>query len=319
MQQTREQQFRPVSRDLTVSKKYLRKEENNMILSAACSCHHGRVRENNEDNLYFNGEILPLVHMETKETLSLERNMDESLCFAVFDGMGGEQNGEEASYLTAQVCRERMPGLADKENPADILCQVLMEANERICRRTREKRLRRMGSTAALLFFDRKQVWICNIGDSRIYRLRGREFIQCSVDHTDRALVKRQGGHRKPYLTQHLGIFPEEMRIEPYCTVRDVRGGDIYLICSDGLTDMLTDEEIGEIFLDFQGSSTEGKPESRHRKNSMVKVAEQLRDAALERGGRDNITVQVIKIEDRECREENKLRRIVERFRLRKM
>lgn len=270
-----------------------------MILRAACICHHGRVRENNEDNLYFNGEILPLIHMEAEKTMFLEENMDHALCFGVFDGMGGEQNGEEASYFTAQVCKERLAGENWNNDSEEKLRELLMEANLRICERTREKKLRRMGATAAMLLFDKEKVWICNIGDSRIYRLRGRELMQCSVDHTDRVLVESQGGRRKPYLTQHLGIFPDEMRIEPYCVSREVRDGDTYLICSDGLTDMLSDEEIGESLLGCRGTEAD-----------LVRKVEQLRDAALANGGRDNITVQVIRIEEGELKKENKFRRM---------
>lgn len=303
-----------------------------MILRAACTCHHGRVRENNEDNLYFNGEILPLIHVEAEKTMTLEQNMDGKFCFGVFDGMGGEQNGEEASYLAAQVCMERVVGWnrscesekdmkpadglwVEIQDPADELLEILQEANLRICGRTREKKLRRMGSTAAMLLFDKDKVWICNIGDSRIYRLRGRELIQCSVDHTDRLLVESQGGRRKPYLTQHLGIFPDEMKIEPYCVSREVQGGDTYLICSDGLTDMLSDKEIGEILLESRKGVAEGKKERRSGKGSaetadLARTVEQLRDAALTNGGRDNVTVQVIQIEAGELKKENKFRRI---------
>lgn len=266
-----------------------------MILKAACTCHHGRVRENNEDNLYFNGEILPLIHRDVNETMTLGQDMNKKLCFGVFDGMGGEQNGEEASYLAARVCTEKQADFDGNEDSGEKLCEIIFEANKRICERTREKKLRRMGSTAAMLLFDKDKVWICNIGDSRIYRMRGNELIQCSVEHTDRALVERQGGRRKPYLTQHLGIFPDEMRIEPYCVSREVRAGDIYLICSDGLTDMLCDEEIRAVLI---------------REISAKKKAEELCDAALKHGGRDNITVQTVQIEEGELKKENKFRRI---------
>ena len=104
------------------------------------------------------------------------------------------------------------------------------------------------------------------------------QIVQLSEDHVER----REGkSTRKAPLTQHLGIDPEEYLIEPYIAFRKYRSGDVYLVCSDGLTDMVPEEEIGRIL----------------RTGSLTDAAAALRDRALENGGRDNVTVLLCRIE----------------------
>ena len=127
----------------------------------------------------------------------------------------------------------------------------------------------------AVLYFASGYAYSCNIGDSRTYRLRDGVFQQLSVDHIE----KRPAG--KAPLTQYLGIDPMEMQIEPYIAKGRVERDDVYLLCSDGLTDMLTNFTIANILLNNP---------------SPEKSVESLIRAALEQGGRDNITAIVCKI-----------------------
>lgn len=121
-------------------------------------------------------------------------------------------------------------------------------------------------------------MYSCNLGDSRAYRLRNGEFLQISHDHVE---TRSLAVGRKAPLTQHLGINPEDMLIEPYIAKDKVFPGDQYLLCSDGLTDMLTNFEISDIMLSSEDAES---------------CVTHLINAALEHGGRDNITVIICRI-----------------------
>ena len=132
-----------------------------------------------------------------------------------------------------------------------------------------------MGTTAAMLLFDGKAVYLCNIGDSKIYLYSDGRVEQISVDHVG---VPAFG--LKPPLIQNLGIPDSEMIIEPYTAKGHYRSGDQYLICSDGLSDMVSNGEI----------------EKTMQLSDPVKETNCLMDLAMEHGGKDNITIIIIKI-----------------------
>jgi len=245
-------------------------------VEGACACHIGKVRLNNEDNFYFDSKILPPVNSGAAEMLSMRQLLMHPVCFAVFDGMGGEKHGEQAAYIAAKTLAEQLRDCAAA--PSELLTASCEIANDRICVRSAECGGDRIGSTAAILYVHGDHLWLCNIGDSRIYRLRDDIFTQRSQDHTDALFGARK---QSPMLTQHLGIFPHEMLIEPYLAEEDISAGDRYLICSDGLTDMVADDEIALCL----------------RECDCVKnCVDSLMKRALERGGRDNITVVVCEV-----------------------
>jgi len=128
-----------------------------------------------------------------------------------------------------------------------------------------------MGTTAAMLMCGPKDIFICNVGDSRIYHYVKKNMTQISHDHSAVGITGR-----KPPLTQNLGIPDTEFVIEPHAAKRAYNNGDRYLICSDGLTDMVSDDEITEIM----GS-----------RGNIRDTAQKLMERALERGGIDNITL----------------------------
>ena len=130
-----------------------------------------------------------------------------------------------------------------------------------------------------------------NIGDSRIYLYRDGALIQLSTDHSVLARMIRMGQITEEeakthplrhQITQHFGIRPEEMVLEPAVVQEEVQTGDVYLLCSDGLTDMVDDEEI----LQYLGSDL-----------SLTEKVKQLVQRAVDAGGRDNITVVLIEAE----------------------
>ena len=137
-----------------------------------------------------------------------------------------------------------------------------------------------MGSTLAGLLLEKGNAYSFNLGDSRVYLLRNRELKQISIDHVDsRAFFKK---NTKPSLTQHLGIDEEEFLVEPSISRLELQAGDRYMLCSDGLTDMVSDEQIKDLLEKAESASN---------------AVRKLIDTALDNGGRDNITVIVLTVE----------------------
>ncbi len=246
------------------------------VLEAACLCNTGRIRRNNEDNFYFDGRCLPADNNGLDSPLTMTAELDHTVHLAVFDGMGGENFGELASFGAA----DRMRVLLAEGEPVPAergaVAEMAQELNRAVVKKGKDLLTERMGSTMVSFCFSAQAVLTCNLGDSRAYALRGGEFTQLSEDHVD-----TRPGVKKAPLTQHLGIDPENFLLEPTVTERALRDGDRYLLCSDGLTDMLSDSEIAAI---LSGTATARE------------CAEKLVAAALKRGGRDNITVIVCRV-----------------------
>lgn len=254
-------------------------------IEAACGCNTGRRRNNNEDNFCFNQLILPLENDGLKSTIAIDMPLKGEQIYGVFDGMGGESYGEEASYLaalTAKECEKHSAGFF--YSPKRYLKDLIEKMNEAVCARSKDLDSGRMGSTAVMAYLRGKSLYICNVGDSKAFCLRGGEFLQISEDHTDeKFLAEQRITNRKPRLTQHLGIWPDEMMIEPYIVEKRMYPGDQYLLCSDGLTDMVNYEEICAIMKKHPDSPS---------------CADALVEKALENGGKDNVTVIVIRIKE---------------------
>ena len=243
------------------------------ILDAACLCNTGKVRKNNEDNFFFDGRCMEADNNGLKHPVTMTKTLRRELCIAIFDGMGGENFGEAASFVAADCMQYTTRKLKDYFIPErKFRNSMCMKINDAVVAKQQELCTERMGSTMVALYFSHGYVYVCNLGDSRAYRLRDGEFLQLSVDH----LEKREGQTRKKApLTQHLGISPENFLIEPYIAKGELKHGDQYLLCSDGLTDMLTNFEIDEIL-----SNT----------TSAEECVKRLIDSALEKGGKDNVT-----------------------------
>lgn len=250
-------------------------------LTGAAATNVGRIRRNNEDNYYLCGAYRRQADINIQTDVA-EADGKKSL-FAVCDGMGGEQFGELASMIAVETLEDFKDGFDD------VLNDYIETANEKICGEITRRGGTRMGTTMAILSVCSSTARAYNIGDSRIYFMRGGKLVQISEDHTQvQRLIKqglldpdKAGQHPERHkLTQHLGIFPEEMIIEPYkASPVDIIPDDMFLLCSDGLTDMLTEEEICAIML------TEG---------DLSAKAGALIDFALEKGGRDNVTVVLV-------------------------
>lgn len=242
--------------------------------------------------------------------------VDAALGLAVLaDGMGGYNAGEVASGMaTAVIASEAREALAsvrpyehDTERGASLAARMLREyivkANLVIYDASQSQpQYAGMGTTlVACLFYDNR-VMAAHLGDSRLYRLRGGELAQLTRDHSllqeqiDAGLLTREqakNAQHKNLVTRALGI---ELTAEPELGEYETRRGDIYLLCSDGLSDMVSDEDI-ELALQALGAN-------------LKLAAEQLVQMANDNGGRDNVSVILVRV----LREYPAARGVIARF-----
>lgn len=263
---------------------------NSIKFSAAVCSDKGCVRSNNEDNFYFNGTHLNPKNRD-EHNFFADNPSGSEIMYGVFDGMGGEALGEEASLITAQTVKkyhDKLKGGGIKDNKSAIL-KSISDANAKICSKIVESGERRIGTTFALLSISDDTAQVYNVGDSRAYLYRNRKLIQISVDDTTAQRLVNMGVITKEKakthedrhkLTQHLGIFSDEMIVEPHISEKiRIEKGDIFILCSDGLTDMAENEEIQSIM---------------RKSGDCRAAAKNLVEAALKNGGRDNVTVTVV-------------------------
>lgn len=240
----------------------------------------GRVREHNEDAVLYDADLGIVV---------------------LADGMGGYNAGEVASGLAVDVVSDSLRsaletewphGLSSKATPAvatELLAAAIARANEAVFEMAHnDPRCSGMGTTlVGALFYDNR-VAVGHVGDSRLYRYRSAEFISLTRDHSllqeqlDAGLIRPEDARYATYrnlVTRAVGI---EAKVEAEIQEFEVQPGDIYLFCSDGLTDMLEDPLIGEtvsLFFD-----------------SLPLAAQALVDQANANGGKDNISVALVGI-----------------------
>ena len=244
----------------------------------AYTCHIGKIRNNNEDNFWCCGDSLEAQNQGMSLIRSGYMKQSEYPLLAVFDGMGGESCGEMAAFLAAEACGEHFKTAKDgiRNDPEEFLNEICESMNQAICDYGRTNKINSMGTTAALLAFAEDAVYSCNLGDSRIYKSDREKFYQISQDH-----VLGRSLFGKAPLTQYLGMEEENLQLEPSISRQEIKIGDRFLLCSDGITDMLSDGEIADIL---------------SRDIPVAKTVEILVDRALKKGGRDNITVVLCEI-----------------------
>jgi len=241
-----------------------------ILLSANGASDTGRHRPRNEDSLL----VLP------------ERSL-----YAVADGMGGYEGGEVASSLAVETIRRAFEkNVFEGQTASDatiprrgreMACAIQM-ANQAILRRSKDvAALRNMGTTVIAARFspNKQRVYIGHVGDSRCYRLRGGLLRQLTTDHTLRELGMK--GPTSKQLFQAVGIRPT-LTID--LVVDKPRPQDIYVLCSDGLSKMVSDDQVRAILL--------GEPDLEAAVYTLI-------DIANEQGGKDNVTVILVKVVER--------------------
>ena len=218
----------------------------------------------------------------------------------VADGMGGYKAGEVASAIAAQMIlqetRDHLEDLKDGEvdgesglSQASLLIKdAIMRANSRVYRTAQEvPQCQGMGTTVVVVLHHRNRVTVAHVGDSRVYRLRGSELKQVTSDHSliqelvDRGFFTPEEAAEntsKNLVTRALGI---EETVEVDVQEHESEPGEIYMLCSDGLNDMVDDEEIHLTLSKYSAN--------------LVKAASALVGLANENGGKDNISVVLIR------------------------
>jgi protein phosphatase len=215
--------------------------------------------------------------------------LEDHHLFVIADGMGRHAAGEIASTLAVEaIARSFSKGSRPSWSPegplpkrAGQLRAAILVANEEIFTMSREvDEYAGMGTTVVACYFspNNQRVYIAHVGDSRCYRYRGDTFSQLTKDHTLGAAGIT--GRSSSVLSRAVGV---EDRVEVDVTMESPLPGDVYLLCSDGLSRMLTDEEI---------SATLGS------ERDLDQCSSKLIDMANARGGRDNITTILVRVED---------------------
>lgn len=246
-------------------------------IEAAFDSDVGRHRERNEDNCYFDGAVMKQEHEGPPAPLYKVFEPD-GVFFAIFDGMGGVEGGEVASYLAGRTFQEACAHVEHRAMLSEsFFHQAVEKMNDTVCYEARQ-RGSQMGTTFVSFAFCEETVCVCNVGDSRAYRLRDGVLTQLSVDDVG---VARQTDRGKPGLTQCIGAPSLQRQPEPHLLLGRVRTGDVYLLCSDGLTDMVPQQEIADTL---------------HTARNAEICTQKLVDHALDLGGRDNVTVIVMRV-----------------------
>ncbi len=206
--------------------------------------------------------------------------------FAVADGMGGHSGGEVASAVAVKTLEAIFQESRDKPVPTRLQDAVHL-SNRAIFEQSKANpKLQGMGTTLTAVAFDEPWLHICQVGDSRCYLYRKSELFQITEDHSQvyellkAGLITEANFHnfQRNVITRSVG-YEEKVQVDLAC--RLVQKGDRYLICSDGLSGMVSNEQIARILQNFE-----------------VELATQhLVDLANAQGGEDNISVIVIEVE----------------------
>ena len=228
----------------------------------------GMVRQVNQDYVYMTDNPLgPLPNL-----------------FVVADGMGGHQAGDYASKYTVEVLKRELENTSEQDVERALVSAIKTANREIIKKASEDPHLKGMGTTVVLATIVNQMMYFANVGDSRLY-LINQGIVQLTKDHSLVEEMVRLGGIKpeeakhhpdKNIITRAVGVLPEvtadffEISLKP---------GDEILMCSDGLTNMIEDDEIRHIVLG---------------QRDIVEKAEKLIETANRNGGNDNITVVLI-------------------------
>jgi serine/threonine protein phosphatase PrpC len=246
----------------------------------------GRVRQNNEDAFVVADlmQSLPIHAMTGPVALGVECR---GVLLAVSDGMGGAQAGEVASALTLHCLRSEMPvgegGTADAALAASV-----EKANQRVWQVATETGRTGMGATLTAVLIHGHRAYVAEVGDSRAYVLRGSRFIQITRDQSYAQCLLDAGRITREQVDtfEYKNVILQAIGTEPNVVVAlnhfTLRRGDRILLCSDGLSGKVNDEEMRSVLIATA---------------SLDAACDQLIELANCRGGNDNITVVLAEME----------------------
>src|SRR5215210_6839464 len=226
----------------------------------------GRQRQGNEDNYFVRAPL-----------------------FVVADGMGGAQAGEVASEIAVRSFDDELPN----GSRAEALVRVIEQANKRIHDRSRsDDSLHGMGTTTTAAYVDDDEVVIAHVGDSRAYLLRDGDLIRLTKDHSlvgelvARGKLTEEQAEQHPQRSVITRALGPEADVQVDIDIFPAKAGDLFLLCSDGLTSMVHEPKLRPLF---------------EQADSLEQLGKRLIDAANEAGGRDNITVVLFRLEEIEA------------------
>jgi protein phosphatase len=250
------------------------------------------------------------VHVEVTDVGKVRDHNEDAIgaqpeigLWVLADGMGGYNAGEVASGIAVKTITDLVTEACKREKRNDIeantgymrqtitLRDAVHRANKVIHQTAQSQpQCEGMGTTlVAALFYD-DRVSIAHVGDSRMYRLRGNRFEQITLDHSllqelvDRGFYSQEEAQRstnRNYVTRALGVEPN---VEVEVQELEVQKGDYFLLCSDGLPDMVEDEDIHLTISTFN--------------NDVKTIGEQLIKLTNDNGGRDNVSVILVRVID---------------------
>lgn len=266
---------------------------NNVVWSGCVISNIGLKRPNNEDNFLLDGNIREEAFDIDKRLLVGKRQKEDWQCAAVFDGMGGGENGERAAFFAAEEIRKILQKSKSDTTEATIeklMRQSFLNANQRIVKERSCCSV--LGTTAAVVCFQKNRLKAFHLGDSRVYLLRGERLYQLTKDQTLANLRVTAGCYNacspeaerdSHFLTEYIGADETLVSLRPveseWITVKPK---DKLLLCSDGLYRGCRERRMKEILLGGRNAE---------------ELADALTCQALQAGGEDNITCVVLTVE----------------------
>ena len=246
-----------------------------VILDISAASWTGRVRSQNEDMVLVDNRFIREDTYKTQIVLGREDRM----MIAVADGMGGHNRGDIASNDTLRNLHYffyDIPSCLNVNDFNEAMAGWLESINNYIASKGRaDEQYKGMGTTLVGLAYYNNDFYSLNCGDSRLYRFRNHQLVQLTTDHSLSNLVGDE--KHTNVITNCIGGGSKSSFIDMVTMTNDIMSDDVYLLCTDGLTDMLSDKAISELL--------EGKAD-----------ADTLCSAAIEAGGIDNVSCCVISI-----------------------
>ena len=247
-----------------------------MIFNISVDSRVGCVRENNEDM------VLVGEHFVRDGKLHVQVDLAEKdrYLIALADGMGGHNSGEVASSDVLHNIQFYYGDIPSGLAPGDLnesFCEWLESMNNTLDAKGRvDLELKNMGTTFVSLAYYEKEFYWLNCGDSRLYRLRDGKLGQVTTDHSLSNMMGTTA--HSNVITNCIGGGCKTSFLDMVQYTENVQPGDVFVLCSDGLNDMISDADIESILLSGKNASA-------------------LCDAAIEAGGYDNVSVVVIRVE----------------------
>ena len=260
----------------------------NLLIKGSASSYIGVSRKNNEDNYFLNGKYAEY-DAENQNSSAFQPLVQDGV-FGIFDGMGGQSKGEFASLCAAVTLQKYQDSMT--ENPYGVIGEYVEDVNQQICCEMNRIK-KQIGSTLAILTFRHGTASAYNLGDSCIYHLSGNTLTKLSRDHTVSEQLYRNGiltrqesrrDIRRHQLTRHLGISPDRkecLRVHKSGDIK-VSNGDMFLLCTDGVSDTLSEDDIKTVMQDSKGKCR--------------KAVEMIIQQSVRKGSQDNITALVLQV-----------------------